>query len=387
MKKNVQFLSASDRLNYGDLLFPIITKMILESNSNVSFKNYGLIKSDLSYFGALPTDSYRNLEQENDKNSLIIIGGGHVIFSNWSTLYGHINKLYLKSKKIKGFIKLYRLLDFPRILFTKSKTISPFAPYDLKGSLVYLSVGGNISTYISDAKVRKLLNDAALLSVRDEMLYNQLLNNNIKVKKVPDTAILISKLFTKIKLSDKISNKLSFDVTQKYIILQIGLHYGPKDTSKFIKDINFLSKKGYRVLCMPIGLAADHEDYKILLKLINKEPTWIYYCPKNIYEIMYLISHSDYFLGTSLHGCITAFAYNTPFIPLNKKVRKLNNYTKTWWTSFIGESIDYDYLEFYLKNKLDSWDKVIALEQLEKQQNIVMKNYTHLFDLVEGKKI
>lgn len=37
MKKNVQFLSASDRLNYGDLLFPIITKMILESNSNVYF--------------------------------------------------------------------------------------------------------------------------------------------------------------------------------------------------------------------------------------------------------------------------------------------------------------------------------------------------------------
>src|SRR5690606_29083364 len=202
------------------------------------------------------------------KNSLIIIGGGHVIFSNWSTLYGHINKLYLKSKKIKGFIKLYRLLDFPRILFTKSKTISPFAPYDLKGSLVYLSVGGNISTYISDAKVRKLLNDAALLSVRDEMLYNQLLNNNIEVKKVPDTAVLISKLFPKNILVNKISHQLVFDVSKKYIIVQIALNKSPKNLENFVEAVNNFKKKGYKILCMPIGLAADHEDSIILKKLI-----------------------------------------------------------------------------------------------------------------------
>src|SRR5690606_244290 len=123
-------------------------------------------------------------------------------------------------------------------------------------------------------------------------------------------------------------------------------------------------------------------DYIILKKLIKFDKEWFYYCPKNIYEIMYLISHSDYFLGTSLHGCITAFAYNTPFIPLNKKVRKLNNYTKTWWSSFIKESIDYVDLDLFIRDEMEDWDSQLVHNALQEQQRFVLKNYERLKSII-----
>ena len=59
---NIHVLSAGDRNNYGDLLFPIIIKKYLESkNITTSINNYGVIASDLSYFGALPTFSSNDL--------------------------------------------------------------------------------------------------------------------------------------------------------------------------------------------------------------------------------------------------------------------------------------------------------------------------------------
>lgn len=383
MKRNIQFLSASDRLNYGDLLFPIITKTVLSNNDSIDFKNYALIKSDLSFFGVIPTQSYKKLEVENNKNSIVIIGGGHVMFSQWDILYGHINKFYLRFKKYKVFNWIFRQLNFPRALFTKSKTISPFAPYHLQGSLVYLSVGGNYDHHSSDKSIRAMLHSAALLSVRDEMLYNQLIQNNINVQKVPDTAILLSKLFPKEELYQRISNNLNFDINQKYIIVQIGLYKDPRDKHRFVQDINLFKKEGYKILCMPIGLASDHEDHKVLQKIIKLDKTWDYYCPNNIYEIMYLISHANWFVGTSLHGCITAFSYNTPFIPLNRKVKKLDNYTKTWWTALMDKSIDYNDLGHFIKEKTKVWNDSLAKNQLQFQQGLVMQIYNRLEEVMK----
>lgn len=384
MKKKIQFLSASDRLNYGDLLFPIITKTVLSSETDIDFNTYGLIQSDLSDFGAFPTKGYRNLENENTENSFVIVGGGHVLFPDWGTLYGHLNSLYLRSKKFKICNWLYQWLQFPRVLFTSSKTVSPFAPNHLQGVLVYLSVGGNLNAFRHNKNIDAMLRNCGLLSVRDNMLYEQLLKEGIPVFKVPDSAVIISKLFPEHTLSQKVSDKFNFDITQKYIIVQIGLHKGPEDQKRFVSAINILEKKGYRVLAMPIGLAPDHEDDKVLGTLLSQDPSWLYYRPENIYEIMYLICNASWFFGTSLHGCITAFAYNTAFVPLNKKVKKLNNYTKTWWASFIQESIAYDDLENYIREASEDWNSIEASRQLQLQQSYVIDNYDRLLAIIKN---
>ena len=49
----------------------------------------------------------------------------------------------------------------------------------------------------------------------------------------------------------------------------------------------------------------------------------------NIYDIMYAISCSGLFIGTSLHGNITAMSYAVPHLGLSN-IPKLDQYLKYW---------------------------------------------------------
>ena len=104
-KRIVHFLTASDRINYGDLLFPIIFKKII-NDKNIEFNNYGIVKSDLNHFGALPTMSYKRLQKNvKAKGGNVVIGGGEVFFATWHLLYSYINSLYSKVFKNRLFAK------------------------------------------------------------------------------------------------------------------------------------------------------------------------------------------------------------------------------------------------------------------------------------------
>ena len=48
----------------------------------------------------------------------------------------------------------------------------------------------------------------------------------------------------------------------------------------------------------------------------------------NIYDIMWLIKHSALYVGTSLHGTITALSFEVPFVAHGPV--KLKNYLETW---------------------------------------------------------
>jgi len=58
-RRHIRLLCSCDRYNYGDLLFPIVTraalKVLLGSCDQFDFAQYGLARSDLSIYGALPS--------------------------------------------------------------------------------------------------------------------------------------------------------------------------------------------------------------------------------------------------------------------------------------------------------------------------------------------
>ena len=51
--------------------------------------------------------------------------------------------------------------------------------------------------------------------------------------------------------------------------------------------------------------------------------------PHSVWEIAEVIATSAAFVGTSLHGAITALAYSVPFVSLDQ-VSKLEAYLETW---------------------------------------------------------
>lgn len=380
-EKKVHFISASDRINYGDLLFPIIFKKFVEDeNYLIEFYNYGLVKSDLSHYGALPTHSYiKLLKNVEKKGGKLIIGGGEVFFANWKTLYSFINPMYVKLSRNRYFKKIDNKFDFSKLVLSTNKVSVPFCPSkkELKSKdleIYYSSVGGTFcGNKNSDfnLKLSKVLNESSLLSVRDNRTLKSMQEMSLEAKLVPDTAIIMSDFFTK----DLFHNKIGFEEfkVKNYIFLQLGRYKGPDDLKQFATDVKKLSKiLNLDVVLCPIGKAPRHEDDIILKEVQKFERSFCFINPKNIFEVMYLIANSSLFMGTSLHGLITAQSFNIPFIGLNPEVGKLESYMKTW----IDENMCC--LSFQEIKKIDyiynNWDFQTLIKKTNIQKKQVKEN-------------
>src|SRR5690606_38008118 len=106
-------LSASDRYNYGDLLFPIVTQKALSKFGEFEFEDVACIKSNMIKFGGLRTKSYKFLIKEAklvDYDKTLIIAGGEVLMASWIPLYGFIFRWYrwlmhrIKQKWVKSIV-------------------------------------------------------------------------------------------------------------------------------------------------------------------------------------------------------------------------------------------------------------------------------------------
>ena len=371
-KKYIYFLSAADRINYGDLLFPLVFKKFCEEK-NVEFKNYGIVKSNFSTFKALPTHSYKRMLRDIDKdNVVLVIGGGEVFFTNWTKLYGFINPTYRRFTKSKLFRRIDKHINSAALLLSSNRVKVPFVPSKEelgvpRMRIAYNSVGGRFvgsKTNQRNQHINDALKSADYISVRDQRCQSSLKSHDIESILIPDSALLMSDLYS----VEFLKQRVSFDLTNTefpYLFLQLGSYKGPDHISKFVETIQSLSDKtGLNVILCPIGLAPGHEDDKILKKLKQINSGFIYIEPDNIFDIMFLIAKSSLYLGTSLHGMITAQSYNVAFIPLNKSVKKMDAYVKTWVSETLG-CVDFYNEKAFLEIYKD-WD----YEQISKNTKI-----------------
>lgn len=384
-KKVICFLSASDRVNYGDLLFPIVFKKLAEElGLKLEFYNYAIVKSDLSSFGALPTGSYMSLLQNiktMDRGKLVV-GGGEVFFANWNTIYSFINPVFFQLKKYKSIQKL----NLPKFLLARNRVEYPFCPskselQNDKLKMYFSSVGGEFTGMVNKGKNLKLessLKSASLLSVRDKRTKISMEKHGVNAKLVPDSVIIISDYFdTKVLLQRASVQCKAID--RNYIYLQIGNFKGPKNLEQFVWDLKKMSDKmNLKVVLCPIGTAPGHEDHIILKRIKAYESSFIYVEPKSIYDVMYLISNSSLYLGTSLHGLITAQSFSVPFIGLNKQLTKVSSYIKTW----VSESMDcLGFEEIYkVENTLKNWDNISLKLHLMNQKQLVRDNLSFILN-------
>jgi polysaccharide pyruvyl transferase WcaK-like protein len=400
MKYNnvVHFLAASDRVNYGDLLFPIVfSKVAKKRLVDVVIYNYGIVKSDLSYFGGYPTNSYGKLHYNLKKvGGTIVIGGGDVFFANWETLYSYINPVYVKLMKYRLIRRINAKLKISDYILQKKDVMLPFTPgvFEFKTSeeiqIIYNGVGGTFNNNRADfnSKVVKRLKSANYISVRDNRTLESLKKFTIKSVLSPDTAVIISDLFPIKNLKNEI--RLDTDsIPEKYFYLQFGFNKAPdnfKETALLIEKL--AENHNAKVILCPIGLALKHDDHLELKKMEKYSACFQFVMPKNIFDIMWLISNSKAYMGTSLHGALTAQSYNVPFFSLNKKIKKADSYFKTWCPEISTGCIDFKDFDC-IDLKLKQWDYHKAKEYLKEQKSLVYRNFDKIFKKIEliGKNI
>ncbi len=347
MRKKIAVLGAYDRCNYGDLLFPLIIEHLLRSNKyDCDLEYYGLIDSDLSLYGGKPTKSIKRLfEKENLRDGdILIVAGGDVLSTTWSVMYSCFLTDPFRKIMLKVVRKLFghNFIDNISRKLLNSELVLPWviSPDDFhaKVKVIYNTVGGSGIDQLPSAYQNVMmdkLSRAAHLSVRDLKTHELLKMLKVNSRLAPDSAISISDIFPLNQLEKMVNAKTKRIIEQfagGYICLQINLRWSKGNESIIASELEKIyNNLGYGTVLLPIGRAYEHEDHIALdgIKKILRSPSII---PdrNSVYDIMMLIAMSKVFIGTSLHGNITAMSYAVPHIGLTENIPKLTSFLKTW---------------------------------------------------------
>lgn len=343
MKKRLYILAPNDRFNYGDLLFPYILRYYFSDYFD-DIKFVSTTKSDLSEKGGIPTEDYSTLFQVDKKwENHLIVAGGESLCVRWLIILSYVNKkvyyikkLASKATKFLGKYSFEIFSDIVDVLF-KTKTYYVFSVGKNEmphfKTIAYNALGGSglLRKSKFDRKTIDILSSVDYFSVRDGDTSKALEKNGIKHSICPDTAIMMSEVFSE----EYLLKKLSIQTRQfdgKYIFFQGNYQLWRNSEELAVKQLVELQKKTKSKLCFcPIGTALGHSDHIVLKNMYDKIKQLadvVLIENPNIFDIMWLIKHSQIYIGSSLHGTITAMSFSVPFLGYGP--RKLEAYIDQW---------------------------------------------------------
>ena len=344
--RSIVIYGATDRFNYGDLLFPIIlshaAKLI---HPGCRIENVSIKKSDFLKRGGLPTKSMRNMisSGELDEFDRIIIAGGQVLNASWTTIISYLGPdLNLSLRVIRKFFGKAKADIFARYL-SGIPWHQPFvipSGFFKNGSVAYNAVGGvSIEQLPADylSVLLRSVEAADYVSVRDKATQEAFGRLGVEVHLVPDSAVVMSSIFSKNTLFEKISPHVSEYLSNNsgaYLVFQIGINFVKNREESIARTIECIARdQGLKVVLLAIGTAIGHEDQialRNIRKHIGQSVDVFELYEGSIWEIMLMISEAAFYLGTSLHGAITAISFAVPHMPFTNQVVKLKEFLMTW---------------------------------------------------------
>lgn len=338
-KKRLYIYAPNDRFNYGDLLFPYVLRFYFRKYFD-DIVYVSTSESDLSNLGGIPTVGYKALyETDESWVNHLIVAGGESLCVRWNTILSYVKPwVYVTSRMVWKLRRIFgeRVFDFfEKIIATVCGTKTYFAFSVGKNelpkfqSIVYNAVGGSRlleSNILQSKKVQKILSSVDVLSVRDDDTSIALTQYNINNCICPDTAIIMSDVFSEQELRNHLSINLQ-DFNDDYIFFQGNIETWKGKSDLAAKQVEELHKKtGAKICLCPIGTALGHGD-DVALRHISEEihdkKSYMMVTDPNLYDIMWLIKHSKKYIGTSLHGVITAMSFGVPFVGYGSKKQKV----------------------------------------------------------------
>lgn len=366
--KKLYVLAPNDRFNYGDLLFShILRKVFAEIFDEIVFCS--TVKSDFSSLGGIQTEPYNVLYKANcrDENYLIV-AGGESLFVSWRVILSYIDKRIKTSKAFPKSRILSSLVWRLQSIYLRLKynphttypyTIGKFELPNFKG-IVYNSVGNcklcNDKYLLANKKAKKIVNDNDYIAVRDKLTQTALKEMGVESFLVADSAILMSKCFTESFLEHSLSLDKHKYPQKGYIYFQLGIAFLNGREKEFAMMLDKIWKKYKLKICLGvIARAIDHEDHIALAKIAKHLDSncYLFYASPNLWDIMWLIKNARLYVGTSLHGAITAMSFNVPICAHGPE--KLKRYLADWGGEIgLNSFVEEKFLEQSIIAKLEN---------------------------------
>lgn len=155
-------------------------------------------------------------------------------------------------------------------------------------------------------------------SVRDKYSQRRLESIGINADCIADNLWYLNQMYPKTQqdaVRQKLQEKFMVDLTTPYIVVQYGTTKDVKGLIEQLKEIK--NATGYRICLMAVNYCHEDRTGMHLLAQAGKsefETLDMYLQPP---EMIAVISGARAFLGTSLHGNLTAASYDVPFVGID----------------------------------------------------------------------
>ena len=341
---SLDHLGTFDLDNYGDLLYPILLDRILERKTDTKITcRYSLVGGDAPLragFRSYPFQGW--LTEAQTTPHRIVIGGGDLLRSDCDVIAAHYRASYGQDFKtarqsigtteaVGHLLRKYlprQNCDAFYIQCFKRKRLNycTFAPFiidvnNLSGgsSVSYLSCGvpdGFLPE--QQAEVVALLGRAQSIYLRDEQSAEKLRRAGLMrdVYVAPDLAVTLSEHFDFAKEKQKgrrILSQMGVNIDRPLVCFQSKPFPGFR-AEEIADQLNrYRARTKSEVVLLPLGYCLG--DHTFLRKVAGQSSgTLTYANVDSIFAMISIIAASDVFVGTSLHGNITAFSFGIPHL-------------------------------------------------------------------------
>jgi len=355
----ISHLGTFDVENYGDLLYPLVLRHLLQRrNPNLKVRQYALLPGNAPQDAGFETYPARSLfEAGHSETCRLVVGGGDILRTDWKTVaapYERIHRSYLSrlrsSLGTTGSLQYLLLKHLPGPaggkFFAENfvdrwmsyPAAGPFLidPADLPagGVVCYLSCGVPHDFSLADQhKVGHTLNQAQFIYLRDEQSAEKLRRCGVRreIHVAPDLIVNLSDEFehaAEARKGRKILSECGVDVDRPVLCFQ-SQPYSGFLAKEIVEHLNRYrrSSRG-EVVLLPIGYCHGNAPF---LQALAKESggSFKYANVYSVFDMISIIAASDLFVGTSLHGNITAFSFGIPHILGPLPVDKAEGFLRT----------------------------------------------------------
>ncbi|MDD9653533.1 polysaccharide pyruvyl transferase family protein [Klebsiella pasteurii] len=387
MKNKVVLYGAYDRYNYGDNLMPILLERFFRTKhphktERLNFIYASIDSSDLSKYSCMPTVAMKSL-LSLDENSSIIVVGGEVLGADVGTLYTHVQDNYYYTRFLKA-VRRYSPGMLTKIakLFYPAVWIYPYIPqkssFKNKVKVIYNTVGG--------APVQSQINyikEADYISSRDQRTFDEV-NKWSSTELVPDSVLIASEIVDDAFFSKHVRKEITdYCRDNRYITVQACPYKVQFTAKQMARELDSVKNEtDLDVILLPIGYASGHDDVLFLKEVQSFATTNLkVQYELNVWEIMYLLSRSQSFYGTSLHGVITAMSFGIPHFCLNGKIDKITSFVKTWSVApFIKPITVTDIKSMVIQ--MEKFDNSELLNAVSRSQGIISASLNKVADML-----
>ncbi|MBV9927207.1 MAG: polysaccharide pyruvyl transferase family protein [Acidobacteria bacterium] len=330
--------------NYGDLLYPVVLRRILERRgARVRLLPYSNLDGDAPLAAGFKTRALRELFDANrPQPRAVLVGGGDILRTDKELVAEHYRVAQdgrpgelLRTLGTTGLLQYLvrrrlpppRASNFYAARFNDRWMSQPGpGPFlidreDLPGAppVCYLSCGvpHEFSTAERE-RVADTFDKADFIYLRDEQSRAKLLRAGVHapIRVAPDLIVTLEDFFpreTEARRGRDILSRCGVDVTRPVLCFQCKPHTGFSPEEVVGQLALYRERTGAEVALLPLGYC--HGDQLFLSEVAKKaEGAFKLVGVGSVYDMLAVIAAGSIFVGTSMHGNITALSYGLPHL-------------------------------------------------------------------------